>query len=255
MVFAAIGAVATGVSVGMSIFGANEQRKAQKEQARIAGEQAKLAKQQIGIQQEQLGVTRQGATEEYQAFLQQSQFDRQGEDIRMQAMIYDAGRRQLEALRLYQRARAAGLAQVTGQGASGGSALQGVYGQISGQTAWNTAAVTKELNFGQSLFNLNREASLAKDALAGRLYALQQQNFDLTNKGFELAKVGADLQAQYVAAGGKAAEGAGIAALGQSIGAIGGSLGRVASGIRGLFQEPPKGMSHTGYGPGSGYGN
>lgn len=233
MVIQFIAAAATVASVGMQIFGASEQKKAQKEQARIAGLQAQLAKQQIGIQEQQLDVSQRVYGEQYQSALKTSALEKQAEDVRFQAMQADAGRRQLENVRMYQRARSLGLTTATSQGAQFGTGLVGAYGQASGQSAWNVGSITQQLGYGTSLFNINREATLNKEAIAATLYQAQQEQFALTRQGFSLAKQGADLNSQMVAAGGKASEAAGIASIGSAIGGSIPALGRIGGNIFG----------------------
>jgi hypothetical protein len=233
MVVPIITAAATAVSVGMQLWGANQQKKAQREQGRIAGEQAQLAKQQLGLQELQLNNTQRGSQFEYEGFKQQTAIEKQAEEVRRTAMTTDASRRMLENVRLYQRARSMGLTTATSQGAQGGSGLMGAYGQASGQIGWNVGSITQQLGFGESLFQLNRQSTLAKEDLANNLYLLQQGNYNISRQGFGLAAKGADLNAQMVAAGGKAAEGAGISAVGSVIGSLGPTLGKIGGNIFG----------------------
>lgn len=256
MVVPIIMAAATVASVGMQIWGASEAKKAQKEQARIAGEKSKLAKQQIDLQAQGFENTVRGQELNYENWVSNTQLEKRGEDIRKSAMELNAGRSMLESVRAYQRARSMSLVTAQSQGAQGGSGLIGAYGQAAGQTAWNVGNVHQQLGFGNELFHLNRQSTLAKEQLAEQLYGLQKGNNDITRRGFGLAKIGADLDAQMVAAGGKAADAAGITAIGSTIGSTAGQLGRIGGNFFGGSSSSGGGspygtsMGFDVYGPG-----
>lgn len=72
--------------------------------------------------------------------------------LRRKAMELDARRRNIEQVRQNQRARAMALATTTAQGASGGSALGGAYGQASGMTASNILGTNQSLELGRANF-------------------------------------------------------------------------------------------------------
>lgn len=115
-----------------------------------------------------------------QARAQQSmiQHERQGEEIRRQAMELDARRRMAETIRQAQRARAMALTVANAQGAAseGSSALMGAYGQIRGQTQVNQSGIQDNLSLGRQMFDVN--ALISQDrmniARAGGTVALGQ---------------------------------------------------------------------------------
>lgn len=76
-------------------------------------------------------------------------------------MNLDASRMQMENLRNVQRARSQSLTAATSQGAagSGSSGLQGAYGQIKAQGAWNSLGITQNLEIGNKVFDLNAQIS------------------------------------------------------------------------------------------------
>lgn len=85
---------------------------------------------------------------------------------RKRQMELEAQRRNLEIIRNQQRARSVALSSSTNQGASGGSGLQGGYGQISGQAGTQLLATSQNLEIGRNMFNINQDISTARMAYA-----------------------------------------------------------------------------------------
>jgi hypothetical protein len=97
---------------------------------------------------------------------QQIQLQKQVEAQRRQAMELDASRKQRENIRQVQRARSVALTNATSQGAAQGSGLQGGYGQIQGQGAWNALGISQNLQIGRNIFDLNAQISDSKIRMA-----------------------------------------------------------------------------------------
>lgn len=88
------------------------------------------------------------------------------EKLRLKAMEADARRKQLEQVRIAQRAVAVGLTTSFNQGASGGSAIGGIFGQGSGQLGTNLAGIYQNLLIGRETSANNAQISQAKLELA-----------------------------------------------------------------------------------------
>lgn len=122
----------------------------------------------IGVGVSAYGTVAQMGAAKDQAAAQQRQVEGEmrAEEIRRRAMELEARRRQIEIVRTQQRARSMALATSTAQNASLGSGLQGGYGQISGQSGWNSLGVSQNLGFGQQLFGINQDISQARIGMA-----------------------------------------------------------------------------------------
>jgi len=88
------------------------------------------------------------------------------EALRMQAMELDNRRKQMEALRTQQRARALALATATNQGAGQSTGLEGAYGQTQGMSGNNLLGLNQGLQLGQANFALNSSISAARMDMA-----------------------------------------------------------------------------------------
>lgn len=102
-----------------------------------------------------------------------------------QAMELDANRKQIENTRNIQRARALALTNATSQGAGQGSGLQGGYGQIAGQGAWNSLGIAQNLQIGRNIFDVNAQISQQKIAMANA-GLLSQQGAAYTSTGNQI---------------------------------------------------------------------
>lgn len=121
-----------------------------------------------------LGMTAYGTIKQTQAAKEQArlQKDMTAQELRMEAdrkkmMELDARRKQLEALRQGQRARALALTAATNQGAGFGTGLLGGYGQIAGQTGANLLGISQGLELGRNMFDINAQMNQTKIAMAG----------------------------------------------------------------------------------------
>jgi len=85
---------------------------------------------------------------------------------RKQAMELDTRRKQLEAIRNQQKARAMALTTATSQGASQGSGLQGAYGQFSGDVGTDLLGLSQNLQMNRNIFDINSQISREKMSIA-----------------------------------------------------------------------------------------
>lgn len=165
------------------------------------------------------------------------QAQQQIEAQKARAMELDARRQQLEAIRTQQRNRAIALATGVAQGGSvnRSSALQGAYGQASGQTGVNLLGIQQNLQIGQDIYGLNQTISNNQIALNDlqRSYAMQQaQNqtaksnltfdFAQSNAGFQTRL--ADTQTLMSQGQGLVNQGAGLVSQGQMQSQAGSSM-------------------------------
>lgn len=90
----------------------------------------------------------------------------QADQQRKTAMEISARRMQTESVRNAQRARSMALQNATTQGAQFGSGLQGGYGSIEGQSAFNQLGVSQNLQIGENLFGINQQIDVQKMAMA-----------------------------------------------------------------------------------------
>lgn len=109
-----------------------------------------------------------------QAQIQKINLEKQVEEQRRKAMELDARRKQLENFRQVQRARSAALTNATSQGAAQGSGLQGGYGQITAQGAWNSAGISQNLEIGRNIFGINSQITDTNITLANSQRDLQR---------------------------------------------------------------------------------
>lgn len=129
-----IGAGASAVGLGMSIFGGLDQSRIAKEQAGVS---ADIAGQEQGINQQ-----------------------------KQQAMELAGRRQQLEIIRNNQRARALAENSATNQGAQFGSGLQGGLAQVTDQSTFNLVGVNSALETGRNIAGYNDKISQDKIRLA-----------------------------------------------------------------------------------------
>lgn len=120
----------------------------------------------LGMSAAGAGLSFFGARKQAEASKETSRLELQAEAKRQQAMELDSRRKQMEILRTQQRARSVALTTATSQGAAGGSALAGAYGQVSGGTGVNLLGVTENLQIGRDLFGINSQISQQKMRLA-----------------------------------------------------------------------------------------
>lgn len=145
-----------------------------------------------------------------------------------QAMELNARRQQLEVIRNQQRNRALALATGVNNGGSAtrSSALQGAYGQASGQSGVNLLGIQQNLQIGENIYGLNQGISNNQIALNDlqRTYSIQQANnqtsksnltFDYaqSNAGFQTRL--ADTQTLMSQGQGLVNQGAGLVSQGQ----------------------------------------
>ena len=92
--------------------------------------------------------------------------EQQTEAQRKQAMELDVRRKQLEAVRNQQKARAMALTTATSQGASQGSGLPGAYGQFSGDVGTDLLGLSQNLQMNRNIFDINEQISQQKMQIA-----------------------------------------------------------------------------------------
>lgn len=129
-----IGAAASAVGLGMSIFGGLDQSRIAKEQAGVS---ADIATQEQGINAQ-----------------------------KQQAMELAGRRQQLEIIRNNQRARSMAENAAVNQGAQFGSGLQGGLAQVEDQSLFNLAGVNTALETGRNIAGFNNQISQDKIRLA-----------------------------------------------------------------------------------------
>lgn len=124
--------------------------------------------------------------------------EQKAEQARQQSMLLDADRRKREIVRQGIIARSQALTVGTSQGASFGSALPGVMGQIGGEQSFNYLGVNNAVSLGTDIFNANQ------GVLQGRL--------------------------GEAAAGTKSALGSGLSSFGGKIGGLTSQIGSLTKG-------------------------
>lgn len=214
--------------IGLQAYGMSKQQEGLKQQQAAAQAQAAgAAVQAQGAQKQSEGALLQvqGASAQNQAQKEITKQEFLAEEQRFKAMQLDARRRNLEIVRMHQRANAAALTTASAQGAMRSSALSGAYGQTSGQTGYNLLGVSQNLGIGENLFGINK-------AISGQRLAYAAGG-DIINQGQGVIAEGSGIIARgagmIAAAGGQMALGQGIAAQGQGISSLGGSLVQGAS--------------------------
>lgn len=145
------------------------------------------------------------------------------EASKRQAMEVDARRQQLEIIRQQQRGRALALTTAVGQGGSGatrGSALQGAYGQIGGQSNVNLMGVQQSLMTGRAVFDqnaiisgLNSQMATLQNTYNNQQAANQTSKADLN---YAYAQSNAAYQTRFADNQTLMSQGAGQVAIGQS---------------------------------------
>jgi hypothetical protein len=229
--------------IGMQAYGMSkqqeglaEQRRGQQIQAQGSMVQAQAAEQASGGSLRQV----EGAKEQNAATKAIVGLEFQAEEQRRRAMELDARRRNLEIVRMHQRANAIALTTANAQGAARGSGLQGAYGQTSGQTGFNLTGVSQQLEIGRNMFGINQDISNQRLAYA--------RGGDIINEGAGIIAQSQGLSARgagiIAQGGGIAAAGAGISAYGQGLSSFGGSLvnaaptfGNVAGSLTSMGQS------------------
>lgn len=171
-----IGAAASAIGLGMSIFGGLDQSRIAKEQAGVS---ADIAKQEQGIN-----------------------------DQKQQAMEVAGRRQQLEIIRNNQRARAMAENNATNQGAQFGSGLQGGLAQVQDQSTFNLAGVNSALDTGRNINNYNTLISKDKIRLA-QLGGDASSAAGFTSLGGSIMKAGSTIGALSGGFGGKSGNGVG----------------------------------------------
>ena len=123
--------IGTGIAgLGVEIYGGIES-------AKYAKQAAEISKQEAGTEMQQ-------------------------ENVRQSAMHMSGQRQMLQQVRNNQMARSQALATANAEGAQKGSGLAGAYGSISGQTSTNLAGISQNLQFGDRMFELNRQLDSLK---------------------------------------------------------------------------------------------
>lgn len=241
---AAFSSIGLALGVGSSIFGMvqGQAGRAQQEEGfrqsqQGAQIQAEAARQQAGISKEQAAasVIFAGRDRDLNTLAAQQsvaastanlainkgtiQAQQAIEANKRAAMEVDARRNQLEIIRTQQRARALGLATAKNQGSSGGSGLQGAYGQFSGQTGVNLLGVQQNLEVGRNIFDQNALISANNLATADlqNSYALQQAANQTAKSSmlYDYAVSNAGFQTRLADTQTLASQGAGLIAQGQ----------------------------------------
>lgn len=108
-----------------------------------------------------------------------AQHELQIEAQKYKAMELDAKRRNMEAIRINQRQRAAGLVAATSQGAGGGSGLQGGYGSASGALGTSLVNVFQNLEIGRTIFGINAQITNERQ----NIYASQGRAGEYATQG------------------------------------------------------------------------
>jgi hypothetical protein len=110
-----------------------------------------------------LGLTAAGSYMAYKGQQTQAKYQQQAIGLQQEAeaerkkqMNLEAMRRRREIIRQALAARSMALATATNQGASGGSALGGAYGQISGREGTSILGVNQNQEIGNNLFGINQ---------------------------------------------------------------------------------------------------
>lgn len=225
-VIAGLGLATAAVGVGVSVYNqheaANSQAAAAQDQAQIAALQSKnvdVQKQQLALQTQQQQLQIQTNKD---VINQQSQADA----LREQASELDATRRRRDAIRQGIVAQSTSLTRATNQGAAspGSTVVAQSQADITGQTNTNVLGINQNLQFGQQLFDINKNISSlylnAQDAnstFVNQSQVLQNQVLDTQKTIYSL---GGDASSNYASAAissGNAAIGAGMSSLGNSI--------------------------------------
>lgn len=184
--------------------GSRIQAQAAKQQADISKEQAASSVVFAGRERDLNNLASQqsiaAANQSYGINNSTIQAQQQIEAQKAQAMELDARRQQLETIRNQQRNRALALATGVASGGSvtNNSALQGAYGQASGQTGVNLLGIQQNLQIGRDIYGLNQNISNNQIAMNDlqRSYALQQAQNQTTrsNLTFDYAQANAGFQ-------------------------------------------------------------
>lgn len=103
------------------------------------------------------------------------------EQIRMEQAKQDANRAKRHILRESQVARSTALSRATNQGAAGSTALQGAYGQITGQTSDLLNTLNQNANAGQAVFAENQNLFDLQSKLAAAQGQINKINSTSTN--------------------------------------------------------------------------
>jgi chromosome segregation ATPase len=103
------------------------------------------------------------------------------EQIRMEQAKQDANRSKRQILRESQVARSTALSRATNQGAAGSTALQGAYGQITGQTSDLLNTLNQNANAGQAVFAENQNIFDLQSKLAAAQGQINRINSTSTN--------------------------------------------------------------------------
>lgn len=160
------------------------------------------------------------------------------ESQKRQAMEVDARRQQLEIIRQQQRGRALALTTGVAQGGSGslrGSALQGAYGQIGGQSGVNLLGVQQSLQTGRAIFDANASITDYNSQMATlqNEYNIQQANNQTakSNLAFSYAESNAAFQTRFAENQTLASQGAGLIAQGGGLVGQGNSQMQLGSSL------------------------
>lgn len=213
--------------------GSQIQADAAKQQAQISKEQAAASVTFAGQERDINNLASQqsmtAANQSYGINNSTIQAEQSIQAQQAKAMEIDARRQQLEVIRNHQRSRAVALATGIaqgGQGALGSSAIQGAYGQASGQTGVNLLGIQQNLQIGRDIYGLNQTISGNQIAMNDlqRTYAMQQaQNqtsksnltydYAVSNAGFQTRL--ADTQTLMAQGQGLINQGSGLVSQGQ----------------------------------------
>jgi hypothetical protein len=112
------------------------------------------------------GVQLYGASQQRSAQQRIIQAELAQERLRRQAMELDIRRRQRQAIRNAQQARALALSAATNQGAAFGTGLFGGYGQISGVENRNLQGISQAQQLGEANFGLTSQISSGRMGVA-----------------------------------------------------------------------------------------
>ncbi len=91
---------------------------------------------------------------------------KRAEALREKQMNLESARQRRAVIRNMLKARATSLVNATIQGAAGGSALPGAYGQINQQAGENTLGINQGQEIGAGVFSANRDSAGASSLVA-----------------------------------------------------------------------------------------
>lgn len=221
---------------------ASSQAAAAQTQAQIGALQA----QNVDVQQQQLQLQTEQQQLQIQAQKDVINQQAQADALRERAAELDAKRRTRDAIRQGIVASSTSLVRATNQGAAspGSTVVNQSQGSIQGQTNTNIAGINQQLDFGRTLYSINKNISQiylnAQDANSQFVAQSQGLQSQVLNTQKQIYQLGGQVSSDYASA----AVGAGQAAVGQSLMGLSTIVGnnystinRVSSYISGQFSN------------------